>query len=112
MSEKNREAGILTLNEIRELFLSRNLEKNWSGNTTHYLINAIACTTGMRKGEIQALKWNAINDTYIDVVASWDRKYGDVRPKHNSKRHVPLLPTIHDLLISIKQTDSNDEYVF
>jgi integrase len=96
-----------------ELFFNPDhLSEIWIGNTIHYLLNAIACTTGMRKGEIQALRWSAIDDTSIHVAASWDRKYGDVQPKHNSVRYVPLRPAIHDLLNDLRKAENDAEYVF
>ena len=65
---KNR--GMLTLSEIKELFSDISL---WSDNYFIYTMNLLAVSTGMRLGEIQALRVENIHDEYIHVCYSYER---------------------------------------
>jgi hypothetical protein len=98
---ENREAGILTLKEIRTIpfnpdHLEKNLDRQYDALFAErhrvYDRNEERRDSGTDDGVRLMIP-------SIHVAASWDRKYGDVRPKHNSKfAHVPLRPPIHDLL--------------
>ncbi len=91
------EWGIPTKTEVKEL-LNR---VNWPDNL-HYAINVLAHGTGMRLGEIQALKVANINKTHIEVVHSWDRNYGLKSTKSGKSRTVPISPKIYTMLLELK----------
>jgi hypothetical protein len=57
VQEKTRKRGILTISEARSLFLPDSLEFVWDNNLFHYCFNLLACTSGVRLGEIQASLW-------------------------------------------------------
>jgi integrase len=48
----------------------------------------IAATTGMRVGELQALQFCNIHEKHLDVVHSWERKYGIKSTKTKTERFV------------------------
>lgn len=102
--------GILTQNEIRQLFNNSALESVWKGNIFHQTLNALAFTTAMRMGEIQALRWCDLKEEYIEINHSWDRKYGLTQPKAKSNRIVPLLnflsPLLYELKLNFAESDS------
>ena len=102
LHEPEREKDYLTGDEVDELFTWKNFDFVWGGDLNHYLINALGSTTGMRMGEIQALRWEDIYDGHIHVNGSWDRKYGIVPPKAKSKRWVPLITPIEQALQRLK----------
>jgi len=62
-----------------------------------------AIRTGMRLGEILALKWDDINlkEDYLLVKDS----------KNYESRYIPIHPELKDVLINLKE-NSNNEYVF
>jgi integrase len=90
LQEIPKEKGILSLDEVRKLLDPKNLKKCWGNNLFQYCFNAIAATTGMRMGEIMALKIQDFHEDYFSVVHSWDRKYGLKEPKTGSKRLVSI----------------------
>jgi len=68
--------SILTTDEVRELFSADNIGRVWGGDMRHYTLNLLAASTGMRMGEIQGLMRQYIHDKHIEVLYTWDRKYG------------------------------------
>jgi integrase len=88
--DKPKETGLLSAAEVRELFNSVKIDTIWGGDRRHRTISEIAMHTGARIGEIQALKRENIHDGYIDISATWGRKYGLKDPKWGSTRKVPI----------------------
>ena len=82
--------GILTLPEIRELFLEDNINQVWERDPLHYTLNILSCATGMRMGEIQALQVGRVQPDYVQILQSWSRRYGLKPPKRNSMREIPV----------------------
>ena len=82
--------GILTLEEVRTLFDKTAMALVWGGDRLHYTLNALACCTGMRMGELQGLRIGCIQDDYVQVFWSWSRRYGLKRPKRDSMREIPV----------------------
>ena len=59
----------------------------------HRALWATAVFTGLRRGELQALRWSAVDlgASILRVEASWDRVVGLVEPKSRSgRRSVPI----------------------
>ncbi len=94
LPEVSVQKGTLLLAEVKSLFGEDSLEKAWGGRRFHQVLNALALTTGMRMGEIQALRWKDVQGDHVCVEHSWDRSYGLKRPKANSNRVVPLAATV------------------
>jgi integrase len=106
-----KEKGIFTRIELKKLFASFGQSEIWP-NPMHFLINAIAAMTGMRLGEILALRpENIINNT-ISVEHSWNRLEGLKCTKTGKNRIVPIP---HELGMAIYKYISNNhvtEYIF
>ena len=86
------EKGTIPLDLARKLFLADSINSIWNGNSFWFLFNQIAFTTGMRQGEICALRKVDVKDGYIEVNHTWDRKYGLKPPKYQSKRIITIPP--------------------
>lgn len=84
----------------------------------------LATMTGMRVGELAALKWDNINDTYINIELSEHRLDYDDKPceyiiagtKNDKERQFPLSPEIKNLLNRVKDIQDKNgiksEFVF
>lgn len=90
LSENPRERSILRIDEIIELFRNENLTRIWGGNHRHYTLNLLSASTGMRLGEVQALKIGKVHRDYVSVHWRWNRKYDLGPPKRNSYRDIPI----------------------
>jgi integrase len=95
-----REGQSLTLEQTRLLL------KEAKGHRLEAFI-ALALTTGMRHGELAALRWDDINfeqgTVYIHCTVGYRGRHHFVEgdPKtEKSRRTVPLLPVMHDILES------------
>jgi len=88
--EEPKSKTVLNLKEVDKLFDERRIEDYWNGDLYHYTFNLIAASTGMRLGELQALKRKYINEDTIEVVHSWSRKFGIKDTKNHTRRLVPL----------------------
>ncbi|MCX7030141.1 MAG: tyrosine-type recombinase/integrase [Spirochaetes bacterium] len=82
--------GILTLEELGALLNPAAFESVWHGEPRHFAMNLLAASTGMRLGECQALQVRYFHPEYIEVLHSWDDRYGLSAPKWNSTRVVPI----------------------
>jgi len=92
LQEERRQKGILTLEEAGDLFADENYAKYWNGNIVHYTINLTAASTGLRMGELQAIRVENVHDAYLHITHAWTRKYGLVESSRtkNHARFVPL----------------------
>ena len=115
LQERAKEKGILTISEARLLFQPDSLVTVWNNDLFHYCFNLLACTTGMRMGEIQALRLEDFHKDYLTISHSWDRKYGLKNPKSNSFRAVPIPQFVSALLkelISGNGVSESDDFIF
>lgn len=95
------EPGIFTQEEIKALFES---DEFWT-DRYDYTCFLLAATTGMRKGEILALRWKHVNwdESFLNIQEAWKNRTELGPPKWDSIRVVPLpekgveaLKRIHD----------------
>jgi len=108
--------GTLPYEVIRRLFIQDEIHDVWRDNLQHFLFCLTALVTGMRQGEIQALRWNDIKNDHIELQYRWDRKYGLSSPKYDSIRTIPIpsfLKQLYDGLSTIS-TSSNEfsDFIF
>jgi integrase len=101
--------GVLTVDEAAALFA-----RKWGDNAAR-VGNLLAATTGLRAGEVLAIRKSSIGDTVLNVVHSWTGKELKA-PKIGEARKVPLLPEVRrallDLLKGSPHTDSIDPFIF
>ena len=96
LREKAKERGILTLDEVKELLNPENYTKYWD-NGVSYAGNFLAAITGLRLGEIRALRHEDLHNGYISVTHSYG-KYGLKDTKTHRGRDVPIPPLMEDII--------------
>jgi len=91
--------GVLTPHEAQTLFASR-----WK-NKRAYVASLLACTTGMRSGEVLALRQEDIGERVLNVRHSWSEFDGIKTPKNGDTRRVPLLPEVKAQLLELARNN-------
>lgn len=99
------EKGILSDEEVGRLFDRSRIDEIW-GNNMHFLINFTAVSTGCRVAEILALTRDKINDGYLEISSSYDRKYGIKSTKSGETRYVPISDSLQEELIKYSESNS------
>ena len=113
--EEPKKRGFLTEKEEHKLFNERQFSKIWQDDFMHYAINLLASHTGLRMGEILALKRNEIYPDQIHVNHAWSRKEGLKSPKNGEGRKPPIEPIVYDTLkklMSMTPHASQDDFIF
>jgi len=105
------EKGILTKEEIASLFSNENRNKIWP-ETMHFLINYIAAFTGLRLGEILALRPQDFSDSKLIVSNSFSPDDGLKCTKNGKSRYIPLDKKLEALLMDCCQGKRQDEFIF
>jgi len=90
LRETPEERGILTPQEIRQLFDEDNLEKAWAGDLRHFTLNMVAASCGLRLGEVLGLSNQYIHPDHLEVRQAWNQIGGLQPPKWQKPRLVPL----------------------
>jgi len=94
-SGEAKKRGVLTPLEAQALFATR-----WK-DMRAYVASLLACTTGMRSGEVLALKQTDIEERVINVRHSWSDYDGLKAPKNGEARRVPLLLEVRAKLLEL-----------
>ena len=87
------EKGVFTREELSLLFSSPEQSGIWT-KPLHFLLNYLAATTGLRLGEIMALRPENISKTSITIEHSWNRLDGLKCTKTGKVRVVPITPEL------------------
>jgi integrase len=102
--------GVLTSQEAAAVF-----GVEWKDKRS-YIGNLLALTTGLRSGEILAIRQSDIEDRVVNVLHSWSCMDGLKSPKTGETRRVPLLPEVRGLLMELlvenPHGDIEDPFVF
>ncbi len=102
LSKAAKTRGILAVEEVKKLLSPSTWSLYWS-DWSLYIANLLSASTGMRMGEVQALRWcdfqPSENPDRIVVTHSWDRKYGLKGTKTNKDRIIPLTPELCRLIM-------------
>ena len=91
--------GTLTRTEFVRLMAPTALKEIWSDNFVYYAANLLSSVTGLRQGEVLALKADQIHADHITVAHSYQRKYGDGPQK--TKRgtdQIPIPRMVYDII--------------
>jgi integrase len=86
--------GVLTVEEAGTLFA-----EPWADGAA-MAANLLSATTGMRQGEILAIRGGDIGDGVLNVAHSWSAADGLKSPKNGEARRVPLLPEVREFLLA------------
>jgi integrase len=97
-SGKQKERGTLEKSEVDKLF-----DLDWP-NTLSRMAVLISYNTGIRMGEIRALKVGDIHENRITVEHSWSRKNKMKCTKNRETREIPILPWLYnEIMLYIKE---------
>ena len=89
LKKNARVRDILTADEVSIIFDYDSIEKLWK-KKIFYLANLLAAVTGLRIGEILAVRGEVLYDGYILVSKQYNSKYGLVPTKTRDSRQVPV----------------------
>ena len=100
--------GVLTPLEAQALFASK-----WKDKRA-YAASLLACTTGMRSGEVLALKQEDIGERVLNIQHSWSAYDGLKAPKTGESRRVPLQPEVREKLLelALENPHGPDGFIF
>ncbi|OFZ15339.1 MAG: hypothetical protein A2X86_17645 [Bdellovibrionales bacterium GWA2_49_15] len=108
-SEKNQYKPILTLEEIKKLLYEAEVKDHpWR------LIWAVAILTGMRSGELYALKWADVDfdNNIVRITKSYSPRIKGVKSTKNSEwRNAHISPDLKNVFIQLKTQSLDGEYV-
>lgn len=102
------QAGLTYTESCNFLAKAKELNHPW------YPIWLVALHTGMRSGELFALKWTDVNFEYkeISVNKSWCRRSRSIKGTKNGKvRTVPMSNEVHEFLRDLKLSERTEEHV-
>lgn len=102
-SGKARVRKVLTMEEAAAVFST-----NWE-NDSAKLANAVAFYTGMRQGEIAALRLEDIGKDRLYVRHSWSKYDGLKCCKNGDEREVMIAPVLRDMLLTQASLNPYDE---
>jgi integrase len=112
LAEHGKERGVLTVQEAQTLLAEKTWESVWSAQRMHYIYNLVAAQTGMRCGEIQALRKENVYPDHIDIKHSWDRIYGLKGTKTGKERAIPISSELYGKLTEQTGTKTEGPYLF
>lgn len=104
----HKNAKVLKENEASNLLaLAKTQNSEW------YYHWAIALFTGLRNGELYALRWDHIDfeSNKIHVSSSWNNKDGFKSTKSGDERLVEIAPNLAKILKELKLTKHHPEFV-
>jgi integrase len=85
----------LTVDEAGALF-----SRPWADGAA-MAASLLSATTGMRLGEVLAVRGGNIGEAVLNVSHSWGAADGMKSPKNGEARKVPLLPEARDALLAV-----------
>ena len=103
---ESEQRDILPPRAIYDLFNPENIAEVWKNEKIYYVANYLSAYTGMRLGEIMALRDEDIKEcrkaSFLIISQSYSLKYGLKDTKTHQKRIIPIHPYILQLLKEIK----------
>jgi integrase len=108
---KTAEKGILSRDELNRLF-SGGPESGIWGSKLHFTLNLAAAMTGMRLGEILALKYGMVQPQFITVANSWSTTDKLKCTKNGKVRTIPISDELYRLIMSLKTETNAASFIF
>lgn len=99
LKKNEKERGILSSKEVYNLLNPENAPAYWQDRLV-YLGNCLAAVTGMRKGEIMALRIEDVYADHIKISRSYD-KYGEKDTKTHKSREIPIPDKIYRMIVEL-----------
>jgi integrase len=106
-----KDRGVLTMDEAKAIF-----KITWDDERAR-VASLVAMTTGLRQGEIRALRACDIGEDRLYVRHNWENTDGLKSPKNGHTRELPLLPNVRDALKALVLQNKHeileaDKFVF
>ncbi|MDR1420605.1 MAG: site-specific integrase [Treponema sp.] len=110
-SGESKKRGVLTPQEAALVFGA-----TWNDNRA-YTANLLAITTGLRSGEVLALRKSdiGISENILYIRHSWAYTDGLKSPKNGEERKIPLLPEVREHLMELLKEnphEGDDPFIF
>ena len=105
------EKGILSKKEIETLFNEKNRSQIWP-ELIHFFINFLAAFSGLRLGEILALRPQNFNNDTLIISNSYSPDDGLKDTKNGKTRIIPLDNMLKTLFVEHCQGKRHDQYIF
>jgi integrase len=105
---EDRIKGVLNQDQASKLlYFAKQEQSEW------YYAWALALHTGLRSGELVALKWENVDlsNSKINVRTSWNSKVGFKSTKSGDERIVPINAELRSILRELKIQNLSGEYV-
>ncbi len=106
LAEKKSTKDAFTKEEIKKLF-----SVEWD-NEIARAASLTSCLTGLRSGEIRALKIEKVSALKIIVDSSYEDRIGLKCTKSGVRREVPITNSLYNLLEDIYEKTGEGEYIF
>ncbi len=106
-----KDRGVLTMREAKALF-----SVPWDDERAR-VASLVAMTTGLRQGEIRALRAGDIGEDRLFIRHNWENIDGLKAPKNGHTREIPILPKVRDalktlLLQNTHEIPESEKFVF
>lgn len=90
--------GILMMEEAARLLNPATIKTIWNANPLYHAANLTASLTGLRVGEILALKTTDLFPDHLHVAKSWAIKYGEGPTKTRRTDDIPIPRFLYDTI--------------
>lgn len=104
--------GILSKADVEKMFAPENFSSVWNENKLHYTINSLASKTGLRIGEIQALRKENLFEDHLFINHGYVEKFGLQDTKNHKERTIPISQEIFEELQELSQAQTFGEFIF
>ena len=104
--------GIFTKEEVARLLDENSIDTVWNGKTMHYVINLLASKTGLRIGEILALRKENLFPNHLLINHGWSDQFGLQDTKTHKSRIVPISSDMYEKIRKIADSQTEGEYIF
>ena len=111
LRKNTKERGILSPPEVKKIFSPDTIGEVWENDLFNYLGNLLSAVSGLRQGEILALKTKNVFPEYIHVEHSFSKVDSLKSTKTGDKRDIPISPHVYSLLENIMKPDP-ESYIF
>ena len=118
--EREKSASERTLSNTEKNALLKKLDSNYDGKPDYIVKYAVelAMYTGMRVGELAALRWEDINFSQKEIIVRHSEKHNRLTNEYtisttkNSKiRKIPLTDEMQDVLLRVKEAEIKNGFI-
>ena len=106
-SDHSKIRGMVTATEAKKIFSS----KAWYSDIVR-VASLLAAVTGMRSGEIFAIRYEDVKADHIHVEHSFDARFGLKGTKTGDVRDLPIPEKVMEALIKLRTMKKDGQYLF